>query len=80
MTTPENPRAFPLPVSDNNQGYEGIMLRDYFAAKALDGLLSFGHGPVHPWAGDLVEADGLLPVAQKAYEIADAMLAARSMV
>ena len=44
----------------------GMTLRDYFAAKALTGLISSAEGPVAP---------GIY--AQAAYALADAMLEAR---
>lgn len=62
---PANPRAFPLPVSDNNLGYEGMTLRDYFAAAALQGMC----------ANPSLRED--LFLASMSFEIADAMLRAR---
>lgn len=63
-TKPENPPAFP------NEYDSGMTLRDYFAAKAMQGYLRDEHhdGPVVDY-GD---------VAEIAYAIADAMLAERS--
>lgn len=73
--------AFPLPCQEDidcagraKSGYGGMTLRDYFAAKALQGLLANGNGPYAPWIAD----EPCSPVTEKAYEIADAMLAARS--
>jgi hypothetical protein len=74
-----NPRAFPSTrtVDSWNSDDRGMTLRDYFAARAMQGLCSntgviFGHhlSPEHPedCKGSLVES---------AYRIADAMLAAR---
>lgn len=67
--------AFPLPVEDDrdcfsmaNSGYGGMSLRDYFAAKAMQGQLAYGK------CNDM-STDG---VAAFAYAYADAMLAARS--
>lgn len=52
----------------------GMTLRDYFAAKAMQGWLSsYGPDDTHP-AKDGNDAD---VVAQRSYAIADAMLAAR---
>lgn len=48
---------------------EGMTLRDYFAAKAMQALVTSQHCPK--------EFDGLI-VSQAAYRVADAMLAARS--
>jgi hypothetical protein len=56
--------AFPCVDGGANYLQEGMSLRDYFAAKAMQGLLTnFGY-----------EENGY---AQSAYKIADAMLAAR---
>ncbi|MNP70642.1 hypothetical protein D3C76_1669020 [compost metagenome] len=61
--------AFPTPASEyGGHGTAfGMTLRDYFAAKALQGICA------HPdtWGRQVNE------VAQVAYELADAMLAAR---
>jgi hypothetical protein len=58
--------AFP---ATNHHGHklEGMTLRDYFAAKAMQGVLS------RPTAG-LLHAEGIAPAA---YMMADAMLKAR---
>ena len=49
--------------------YPGMTLRDYFAAKAMQALVSSPHCP-----GSFAAE----PVTESAYDIADAMLAARS--
>lgn len=69
--------AFPLYIptqqaGDNSEVIDGMTLRDAFAAKAMNGMLSAN--------GD---SDGHLEfepptVAKNAYRMADAMLAARS--
>jgi hypothetical protein len=70
--------AFPIPdVSQNqatgetvvHQSFSGITVRDYFAAKAMGGIL----------ADPNVKLDGNRPtfLADLAYTVADAMLAAR---
>ncbi|WP_063923111.1 hypothetical protein [Cupriavidus basilensis] len=78
MTKPINDggQAFPLPVTFDRNGhaceaYPGMTLRDYFAAKAMGGML----------ADPNVKLDGNLPtqLAELAYTVADAMLAAREM-
>ena len=51
------------------QGYEGLTVRDYFAAKAMQGEMS-GPGPLQ----------GVENIAARAYAIADAMLKAREGV
>ncbi len=67
--------AFPCfahPNSKNGQGMSGMSLRDYFAAKALQGMLS------HPGLSKTDGSDyGPSDVAQAAFELADAMLAER---
>lgn len=73
----QNTPAFPL-----QGGYEqldspcaGMTLRDYFAAQAMQGLVACGcltvahEGMVHPF--------NEIEVADQAYAMADAMLAAR---
>lgn len=54
--------AFPVPDLHNN----GMTLRDYFAAKAMQGLLSTGDEEVTT-----------IGMAQASYALADAMLKAR---
>lgn len=64
--------AFPVtPDNDvrmNGSGGTGMTLRDYFAAKVMQGFVTSA-----PWD----EAFDHLDSAKAAYEIADAMLAAR---
>ena len=61
-----NPPAFPIPDFDE----QGMTLRDYFAAKAMQGLFA---SDTCDWnqEGDWEER------ARTAYEMADAMLKAR---
>jgi hypothetical protein len=57
--------AFPCPETEKHYKDEGMTLRDYFAAKAMQGFISRG--------GDYnAEFD-----ADRAYAFADAMLEAR---
>jgi hypothetical protein len=58
--------AFPCDV-DLHQGFRGMSLRDYLAAKAMQGLL----------ANPDVSTDHLNVYASDAYLMADAMIAAR---
>ena len=53
--------AFPIPGLYGDEDFNGMSLRDYFAAKAMQGLLA-KNGSCHP---------------KDAYEMADAMLAER---
>ena len=62
--------AFPTPRYERGDMYSlGMTLRDYFAAKAMQALVTSQHCPK--------KFDGLI-VSQAAYRVADAMLAARS--
>lgn len=59
--------AFPLPLgSETIEGCAGMTLRDYFAAKAMQGEISNSEGFEKPES-----------LAKFAYEVADAMLRAR---
>ena len=46
---------------------QGMTLRDYFAAKAMEGICA--SGPINEWTNERLTAE--------AYDIADAMLKAR---
>jgi hypothetical protein len=61
--------AFPVPL-DAFDDREGMTLRDYFAAKAMQGILAGTHPIVK-------ETEPLPTVARVAYAQADAMLKAR---
>ena len=71
--------AFPLQSigPEFAPGYAGMTLRDYFAAKAMQGLLCKG-ATLWPFGADESDdpTDALL-MARTAYQIADALLAAR---
>jgi len=59
--------AFPLPLgSETVEGQEGMTLRDYLAAKAMQGQLASGGASTF-----------LDNIASRSYAIADAMLRAR---
>ena len=58
--------AFPVPGLHENNDYDGMTLRDYFAAKAMQGLVVDG-------VGSLMDEE----LADWAYRLADAMLKAR---
>ena len=66
--------AFPLQSigPDFAPGYAGMTLRDYFAAKAMQGLLA---AQVHGFNDQPAKG----PFASMAYEMADAMMKARRL-
>ena len=68
--------AFPSHGSMGEVVQEGLSLRDYFAAKALSGLLSMHGASVDGERLSVFKHSGA--VAENAYVLADAMLAARS--
>ncbi len=65
--------AFPTERPAMSEYGKGMTLRDYFAAKALQGLLADPE-PFDLWDGDKTIAD---TYAREAYVYADAMLKAR---
>ena len=69
--------AFPLHL--HMQGAEGMTLRDYFAAMALQGLCANPNGPYSETNPLVCGPDNrsTLDVARESYDLADAMLAAR---
>lgn len=71
MSITRNPPAFPLPLgAETAAGAEGMTLRDYFAAKALPGVIRNN-------AGSAANSDLAPRIASSCYVMADAMLAAR---
>ena len=62
-----NISAFPAPAGVSHITEQGMTLRDYFAAKAMNGLIS--DGAVPELSGELI--------AEMSYAMADAMLKAR---
>ncbi len=68
----DNPMAFPM-GNPTHGGYDGMTLRDYYAGQAVNGMLASEHG------GD-AGAGFYDPkhAANRAYEFADALLAART--
>ena len=62
--------AFPLSTSSgSNTEVNGMTLRDYFAAKAMQGILTATLTPNTIWSQD--------EAAETAYNVADAMMKAR---
>jgi hypothetical protein len=81
MSGAANPPAFPPAITvsasgDFYHGFDGMTLRDWFAGQALNACIEHSYG--NDWGKDGKEWPGL--VAQRAYRIADAMLAARGGV
>lgn len=84
MNNEHNPPAFPVSVPGHTYGdgsseiphvaQEGMTLRDYFAAKALEALLFRDPGSVLNFTE---RPAGARLIAQEAYAVADAMLEAR---
>ena len=66
MTTNTGGPAFPSHGSMGEVAHEGMTLRDYFAAKAMQALITAERGELHYHHG-----------AADAYAYADAMLKAR---
>ena len=61
-----------LPNGEFIYGQSGMTLRDYFAAKAMQGILAGDHPITH-------DEDPLETVAEAAYHQADAMIKARGL-
>jgi hypothetical protein len=69
MTTDTGGPAFPCHPGIENPTYDGMTLRDYFAAKAMQGILTATLTPNTVWSQD--------EAAETAYKVAEAMLKAR---
>ena len=69
-----NPPAFPVPFEWNNEliQYVGMTLRDYMAARAMQGLM---HN--YDICDFLEHKDWLEDISITSYQIADAMMKAR---
>lgn len=67
MSKPTGGPAFPVPGLQHDAEFNGMNLRDYFAAKALQGLCA------DPNTANAKRED----IVAECYELADAMLAAR---
>ncbi|MGJ5906639.1 hypothetical protein [Enterobacter sp. J706] len=73
MTNNNGGPAFPVAGSEHNYPIEGMTLRDYFAAKAMQSALLTSK-PENPLGRMDIFAQS---VAEISYEMADAMLRAR---
>ena len=65
-----NNNAFPIPGLQDDESFNGLTVRDYFAAKALQGMLA-------DLPKTLYGIDWQERTAESAYQIADAMIKAR---
>lgn len=81
MSEKDGGPAFPIGSGDMRD-HQGISIRDYFSAKALEAIVSMHR--INP-CGDFVAGDGLLQhhraaeyAAATAYQFADAMLKERA--
>ena len=72
-----NEPAFPAPAGVSHITEQGMTLRDYFAAKAMVGVMTDIKEQTY-WAGEYGIEDMIAFTAQRAYEQADAMLKART--
>lgn len=61
------------PAFPYGTAYAGMTLRDYFAAKAMQGMLAYHGDKMH-----IVDSDGRTGLHFAAYDHADAMLKARN--
>lgn len=85
MTTPNNGGpAFPIPLVHGQSWHgmgpcDGATLRDYFAAKAMQGELAAMVDPSGSQCGIALDTpdEALARIAKHFYRIADAMLKAR---
>ena len=75
--TLNNPNAFPIALKDNSNPFHrdasGMSLRDYFAAKAMQGVMYTYH---HDKALEDIALESI-QIAEMSYAIADAMLTQR---
>ena len=76
-----NPPAFPQYIISNNGAYVdgGMTLRDYFAAKAMQGMLTSPEFLVVVTADQAVGGNAKERVSNIAFAYADAMLKAREV-
>lgn len=69
---PENPQAFPFEYDRTYEQDRGMTLRDYFAAKAMESIVSKYNS-----AKDTV--NDAMDISKTAYSVADAMLKQREL-
>jgi hypothetical protein len=73
-----NEPAFPAPAGVSHITEQGMTLRDYFAAKAMQAMVSHRRTQFETDNDDYSDWDEFFPIiAQESYSIADAMMKAR---
>ncbi len=72
----ENGSAFPVPNDANVNGDTGMSLRDWFASGIASALCTATDN-TGMWTGLIDDDSGYAMVAQRAYRMADALLAER---
>lgn len=79
MTTKTDPSMPAFPRTYSHEGHNGMTLRDYFAARALQGLCANPGGPFqeNDRCGWGIVNCTMDDIAREAYCLADAMLRAR---
>lgn len=75
MTNKTDGPAFPTNTGLGNHQAEGMTLRDYFAASALQGMCANTNDDHNPY--EMSYAEYVEEIAESAYLLADAMLKAR---
>jgi hypothetical protein len=70
MSTSNGGPAFPVPGLQQDEDFNGMTLRDYFAAQALTTVAAYDSHDVDTWTPR--------DFAHHAYALADAMLAERA--
>ncbi|WP_431642816.1 hypothetical protein [Enterobacter mori] len=78
MTNNNGGPAFPVAGSEHNYPIEGMTLRDYFAAKAMQSIVS-SPKEMESIIDTLGAKTAYAKVSETAYVIADAMLRAREI-
>ncbi|ENC9771266.1 hypothetical protein [Citrobacter koseri] len=76
MTNKNGGQAFPVAGSEHNYPIEGMTLRDYFAAKAMQSIVS-SPKEMESLIDTLGAKTAYAKVSETAYVIADEMLRAR---
>ncbi len=75
MTNSNGGPAFPVAGSEHNYPIEGMTLRDFFAAKVLQGVMASGT----PMSIGTNHEEEMLDMARAFYSMADAMIKAREL-